>query len=101
MLANWRLASVLPVLLGIGTSQQGPVISFAIAAAAVWKSHKLLLVDLMFALFVGIQFFYFFGGAANITLTRYTYADYARRGFFRRPARRGPQHLSRRHSPGG
>ncbi len=40
------------------------------------------LVDLMFALFVGIQFWYFFGGQANINSSGFTYADYARRGFF-------------------
>ncbi len=42
----------------------------------------LLLVDAMFAVFVGIQFIYLFGGEANITAAGYTYADYARRGFF-------------------
>ncbi len=40
------------------------------------------LVDLMFAVFVGIQFWYFFGGQANISSSGFTYADYARRGFF-------------------
>jgi preprotein translocase subunit SecG len=40
-------------------------------------------VDVMFGLFVLIQFAYFFGGQANITLERgWTYAEYARRGFF-------------------
>ncbi len=38
-------------------------------------------VDLLFALFVAIQFRYFFGGEANITAAGYTYAEYARRGF--------------------
>lgn len=41
----------------------------------------LVLVDLLFLLFVVIQFRYFFGGQANITAAGYTYADYARRGF--------------------
>jgi len=40
------------------------------------------LVDLMFAVFVAIQFWYFFGGQANISVSGYTYAEYARRGFF-------------------
>jgi Domain of unknown function (DUF4173) len=40
------------------------------------------LVDLMFAFFVGIQFWYFFGGQANISTSGYTFAEYARRGFF-------------------
>jgi hypothetical protein len=38
-------------------------------------------VELLFAFFVGIQFRYFFGGRANITIEGYTYAEYARRGF--------------------
>jgi hypothetical protein len=38
-------------------------------------------VDLLFASFLAIQFTYLFGGEANITLTGYTYAEYARRGF--------------------
>ena len=42
----------------------------------------LALVDLMFAFFVGIQFWYFFGGQANINSSGFTFADYARRGFF-------------------
>jgi hypothetical protein len=39
------------------------------------------LVDLVFAVFVVIQFRYLFGGEANITAAGYTYAEYARRGF--------------------
>ncbi|MBI1877300.1 MAG: DUF4173 domain-containing protein [Chloroflexi bacterium] len=42
----------------------------------------LVLVDLLFLVFVGIQFAYLFGGQANITVEGYTYAEYARRGFF-------------------
>ena len=38
-------------------------------------------VDLLFALFVGVQFRYLFGGEANITAAGYTYAEYARNGF--------------------
>jgi hypothetical protein len=38
-------------------------------------------VDVLFAFFVAFQFRYFFGGATNINLAGYTYADYARRGF--------------------
>jgi len=38
-------------------------------------------VDLLFASFLAIQFTYLFGGEMNITLTGYTYAEYARRGF--------------------
>ena len=39
-------------------------------------------VDLLFLVFVWIQFTYLFGGRTNITLEGYTYAEYARRGFF-------------------
>jgi len=35
----------------------------------------------LFAIFVGMQFAYFFGGQANINIEGYTYAEYARRGF--------------------
>ncbi len=38
-------------------------------------------VVLLFLSFVIIQFGYFFGGNANITIEGYTYAEYARRGF--------------------
>ena len=41
----------------------------------------LIAVDLLFALFVFIQFRYLFGGQANIAAAGYTYAEYARRGF--------------------
>jgi hypothetical protein len=39
-------------------------------------------VDLLFLIFVLIQARYLFGGEANITAQGYTYAEYARRGFF-------------------
>jgi hypothetical protein len=39
-------------------------------------------VDLLFLAFVWIQFVYLFGGQANIGVEGYTYAEYARRGFF-------------------
>lgn len=38
-------------------------------------------VVILFLTFVVIQFQYFFGGQANITIDGYTYAEYARRGF--------------------
>jgi hypothetical protein len=38
-------------------------------------------VDMLFLLFVIVQFRYFFGGEANITAAGYTYSEYARRGF--------------------
>lgn len=39
-------------------------------------------LDVLFALFVLIQFAYFFGGQANVRVGALTYAEYARRGFF-------------------
>ncbi len=47
----------------------------------VEASTVLACVDLLFALFVSVQFRYFFGGQANINLTSYTFAEYARKGF--------------------
>jgi hypothetical protein len=38
-------------------------------------------VDLLFAIFVGIQFAYLFGGQANINSLGYSYSEYARKGF--------------------
>jgi hypothetical protein len=42
----------------------------------------LVLVDLLFAVFVVVQFAYFFGGADTMAASGFTYSDYARRGFF-------------------
>ncbi|MEM7033477.1 MAG: DUF4173 domain-containing protein, partial [Chloroflexota bacterium] len=42
----------------------------------------LSLVNLLFLAFVAIQFTYLFGGLASLEATDYTYAEYARRGFF-------------------
>jgi hypothetical protein len=39
-------------------------------------------VNALFAVFVAIQFTYLFGGSANVQSGGFTYADYARRGFF-------------------
>lgn len=38
-------------------------------------------VTVLFAIFVIIQFQYFFGGQANISMEGYTYSEYARKGF--------------------
>lgn len=42
----------------------------------------LTLVNLLFLGFLIVQFRYFFAGQANISLQGFTYAEYARRGFF-------------------
>lgn len=39
-------------------------------------------ISLLFLGFIGIQFAYFFGGANNIGIDGFTYAEYARKGFF-------------------
>ena len=62
-------------LIGIEKPWLTPFLGFTEAAVI------LAAVDLLFAVFVGIQFRYFFGGQANIHLDGFTYAEYARRGF--------------------
>jgi hypothetical protein len=42
----------------------------------------LVLLNLLFASFLFIQFRYFFGGGENINISGYTYSSYARKGFF-------------------
>jgi hypothetical protein len=48
-----------------------------------WTESTVVLVcvNLLFLAFVVIQFRYLFGGLANINISGFTYADYARRGF--------------------
>jgi hypothetical protein len=48
-----------------------------------WTESTVIMgsIDLLFLIFVVIQFRYFFGGSANVNTTGYTYAEYARRGF--------------------
>jgi len=42
----------------------------------------LVLLNVLFASFLFIQFRYFFGGGENINISGYTYSEYARKGFF-------------------
>jgi Domain of unknown function (DUF4173) len=42
----------------------------------------LVSVNVLFGLFVAVQFGYFFGGSANVSIDSLSYAEYARRGFF-------------------
>ncbi|MGB1250488.1 MAG: DUF4153 domain-containing protein [Candidatus Promineifilaceae bacterium] len=46
------------------------------------SSIVLGMVNILFSLFVSIQFAYLFGGLKNIKLDGYTFAEYARKGFF-------------------
>lgn len=56
--------------------QRGPSLGFTEAAVV------LTLVNGLFVTFVWVQFAYLFGGRTNIRVDGFTYADYARRGFF-------------------
>ena len=49
-----------------------------------WTETAIILVsvDLLFLFFVGLQIRYLFGAQANISVEGFTYAEYARRGFF-------------------
>jgi hypothetical protein len=59
--------------------QRLPAVSLGIIETGI----ALGLLDLLFLLFVLVQFRYFFGGAALVEVTPgLTYAEYARRGFF-------------------
>ncbi|MCB2210182.1 DUF4173 domain-containing protein [bacterium] len=46
------------------------------------SSVVLAAVNLLFLVFVVLQFTYLFGGTENISVEGFTYAEYARRGFF-------------------
>jgi hypothetical protein len=59
--------ALLPKRFGLGFVESGTI---------------LFLVNLLFAVFVGVQAAYLFGDPAQIELWGYTYAEYARRGFF-------------------
>jgi len=55
------------------------------SAGALGKIESYILfgsVNVLFLLFIIIQVTYFFGGESNIILAGFTYAEYARRGFF-------------------
>jgi hypothetical protein len=54
----------------------------AFSIGFIETSTILILVSMLFASFVAIQFTYLFGGVANVTEAGYTFANYARRGFF-------------------
>jgi hypothetical protein len=56
--------------------QRGPSLGFTESAVI------LSLVNGLFATFVWVQFAYLFGGRTNIRVDGFTFAEYARRGFF-------------------
>ncbi|HOF27730.1 MAG TPA: DUF4173 domain-containing protein [Anaerolineaceae bacterium] len=45
-------------------------------------SIVLVSLNLLFAVFLAVQFRYFFAGSANVHIDGFTFAEYARRGFF-------------------
>jgi hypothetical protein len=53
-----------------------------LALGAPETNIALGLVNLLFALFVGVQFRYFFGGARTVRVGNLTWSEYARHGFF-------------------
>lgn len=61
------LAQLIPRRIGFGFTETAVILS---------------LVNLLFLAFVAIQFTYLFGGRENIHIEGFTYAEYARRGFF-------------------
>lgn len=55
--------------------------SFPKFLGSVETNIVFLSINILFAAFLLVQFRYFFGGEANINVTGFTYAEYARRGF--------------------
>ena len=88
--AAWFVAGGLAYALHRRNAYDGEDLSRAVLAelpggisiGAIEAATLLVLVDALFLVFGWIQFAYLFGGQANITLDGYTYAEYARRGFF-------------------
>jgi hypothetical protein len=67
--ATWPAGATLP--------EPRPLRLGSVEAATI-----LLVVDALFAVFVGLQLAYLFGGRDTLALAGLTYAEYARRGFF-------------------
>jgi len=88
--AAWFLAGGLAYALGRSqvSDDQGALekvigrLGQVVSLGFIEVATVLISVDLLFLVFVGIQFAYLFGGRANVTVEGYTYAEYARRGFF-------------------
>jgi hypothetical protein len=86
----WLLAGVLSYALLRGHSPEqeslpSRVISYTrkhVSLGNIEAFTILTAINLLFLSFVWIQFAYLFGGRANIRLDGFTYAEYARRGFF-------------------
>jgi hypothetical protein len=87
LFASWLLAGLLAYALRRGpaaTSAQGASGAGpqSLSIGFVETATILVLVNALFLVFGWVQVAYLFGGQANITVEGFTYADYARRGFF-------------------
>ena len=83
----WICAGAL--LMGLSRARQAPGgLSLEKPIAPIFRlgfveaATVLACVNALFAVFVAIQFTYLFGGYANISIDGFTFAEYARRGFF-------------------
>jgi hypothetical protein len=89
--AGWRLAlaAVLAWLAagGFGIAASEPVVAGAGTPRVAWRIGStevvtvLLVVNLIFLVFVGLQAAYLFGGLDTLEASGLSYAEYARRGF--------------------
>jgi hypothetical protein len=86
--AAWLIGGGLAYALGHAAKDESSVEKAlgTLAPASILGSTEavtlLTAVDILFGVFVWIQFAYLFGGRENIKVDGYTYAEYARRGFF-------------------
>jgi hypothetical protein len=90
LMASWLVAGALDYALSRALKPDGSEpwesavgsMSRSVSLGFVEVTTLLVCVNLLFVSFGWVQFAYLFGGYANISLEGYTYADYARRGFF-------------------
>lgn len=88
--ASWAIAGGLAYALTRRDPDHAPdptelelaTLSRRVGIGFVEATTLLVLVDALFLAFGWLQWTYLFGGQANITAAGFTYADYARRGFF-------------------
>jgi hypothetical protein len=86
----WLLAGLLVAVAREVFAPEGRSLGAAVAGAVASRPRLglteavvvLTAVDLLFAVFVGLQVTYLFGGRDTLAATGMTYSDYARRGFF-------------------
>jgi hypothetical protein len=84
LLAAWTLLGVFLHAATVNSTAAGPGNRLTTAARFLGFTEASIVlgsVAVLFAAFVLVQFRYFFGGAENIGLDGYTFAEYARRGY--------------------